>query len=125
MQNLVPLALGALLLGTLGGCDDPGSTTIHSNCTKGRVIGGSCNGTLIQLTSGDLTLGKTITYTGNIYYNVVGTYSVLPANTAAGTELTFQLRSPTEAEAAPRPCLAIYQEFDVPQLVVENVGCQR
>ncbi|MDU0372541.1 hypothetical protein ACFPAF_19230 [Hymenobacter endophyticus] len=125
MRNLVPLALGALLLGTLGGCDNADSTTIHSNCTKGRVVGLSCNGTLIQLTSGDLSLGKTITYGGTIYYHVVGTHSALPANTAAGTELTFQLRSPTEAEAAPQPCLAIYQGFDVPQLVVENVGCQR
>ncbi|WP_044000945.1 hypothetical protein [Hymenobacter swuensis] len=123
MKKILPLLVSTLLLG-LSSCNDADVITIYSTCTKGRILGPSCNGTLIQLTEDDQTVGKTITYNGTIYHNVFGTYSALPATSAAGTEVTFQLRSVTTEEATSQPCLAIYQGFDVPQLAVENVGCR-
>lgn len=123
MKKILPLLISALLPG-LNSCDDADTITIYSTCTKGRILGPSCNGTLIQLTEDDQTVGKTITYNGTTYHHVFGTYSALPANSAAGTEVTFRLRSATTAEATPQPCLAIYQGFDVPLLAVENVGCR-
>lgn len=124
MRTLLSIRYGSLLaLGLLASCQtDDEAQEPELNCVSGLVLGGSCNGTLIQIDEA-VSIGKPIMYRDTLRPNVIGAYSGLPAGAEPGKKFTFALRKPTAQEAVPRPCLAIYQSFDVPQLVVEPPRC--
>ncbi|RPD47136.1 hypothetical protein DNI29_13390 [Hymenobacter sediminis] len=125
-QTLLSINLGGLLaLALLAGCQtDEEAQEPELNCISGQVLGASCNGMLIQVDEA-VGIGKPIMYRDTLRPNVIGTYSELPIGSEPGKKFTFALRKATAKESAPRPCLAIYQSFDVPQMVVEAPRCSK
>lgn len=121
MRILYSTLLGLSALGLLNGCKKEDAADLPVAVAHGLVLGQSCNGTLIQLLDGP-AVGKPITYNNKSYSNAIGTYSTfdnIPFQ--AGQTITFSLRKPTPEEPiAMRICLAIYQTFDVPQLIIEK-----
>ncbi|MBX0292393.1 hypothetical protein K3G63_18240 [Hymenobacter sp. HSC-4F20] len=126
MRSLLSITLGSLfLLGLLVSCQtEEEAQEPDLSCVSVRVLGLSCNGMLLQLDE-NVNFGNTIMYRDTLRTHVVGTYSELPTGAEPGRKITFALRNPTAQEAASRPCLAIYQRFDVPQMVVESPRCSK
>ncbi|GAB3286763.1 hypothetical protein GCM10027348_00850 [Hymenobacter tenuis] len=118
------IALVGLCVLSFASCREDPAPSVVVPCTRVKMLGPSCNGTLLQIQE-DNKGGKSITYQGTLYPNVVGTYSALPDTLVAGDELVVALRTATATEATPRPCLAIYQTYDVPQMVVESPRCPK
>ncbi|ALD21729.1 hypothetical protein [Hymenobacter sp. DG25A] len=112
---------GLLALALISSCKEE-NVNLQLNCARGRVIGPSCNGLLIQLLE-ETSVGQNITYQDTVYTNVFGTYSPLPDTLKAGDTFVFSLQPATDADATAQPCLAIYQSYDVPQLTVGPPKC--
>ncbi|GGG58344.1 hypothetical protein [Hymenobacter glacieicola] len=126
MRSLLSITLGSLfLLGLLVSCQiDEEAQKPDLSCVSVRVLGLSCNGMLLQLDE-NVNFGNSIMYRDTLRTHVIGTYAELPAGADPGRKITVALRNPTAQEATPRPCLAIYQGFDVPQMVVESPRCSK
>lgn len=112
---------GLLSLAMISSCKEE-NVELKLDCARGRVIGPNCNGLLIQLLE-ETTMGQNITYRDTVYTNVFGTYSPLSDTLKAGDTFVFSLQPATDADATARPCLAIYQSYDVPQLTVSPAKC--
>ncbi|AIZ63158.1 hypothetical protein PK28_04670 [Hymenobacter sp. DG25B] len=124
MHRLFLATVASLLaLSLISSCKEE-NVNLQLDCARGRVIGRSCNGLLIQLLE-ETTVGQSITYQDTVYTNVFGTYSPLADTLKAGDTFVFSLQSATDADAAARPCQAIYQSYDVPQLTVGPAKCQK
>ncbi|WP_139924569.1 hypothetical protein [Hymenobacter sp. DG01] len=126
MRPLLSITLGSLLLlGLLVSCQiDEEAQEPDLSCVSVRVLGLSCNGMLLQLDE-NVNIGSSIMYRDTLRRHVVGTYSELPVGAEPGRKFTLALRTPTAQEATSRPCLAIYQSFDVPQMVAESARCSK
>ncbi|MCR5887315.1 hypothetical protein LRS06_05880 [Hymenobacter sp. J193] len=121
---LTLLTLGLLSFGVLSGCEEDEETaTAQASCTTVKVLGRSCDGTMLQLPT-DVNLGKTITIEGVSYANVVATYSEVPAGLPESQSFLTGLRLATDAEAPDQACIAIYTSYDLDRVILTDPKCK-
>lgn len=125
MSKILTLFTVSLLsLGTLSSCQkDEEVNPVEAGCTSVKVLGQSCDGTLLQLPT-NVNLGKTITIEGVSYTNVVATYSALPAELPETRIFLTGLRRATDAEAPDRACIATLVNYDLDRVVLLAPKCK-